>query len=119
MPGSKQRSTYRKKRARAFSGKRKQEVTLAESDGNVALGPVDRPSSGVAHSPSKRNRSEEKINENCPLIIKQNEAVVTRRRTLELGIDSQNKKIVKSHGNHIISSSCLEQEILSAVICAY
>ena len=119
MPGSKQRSTYRKKRARIFSGKRKQEVTLAESDGNVgSLGPVSTPSSSVAHSPPKRNRSEEKINENCPLIIKQNEAVVTRRRALELGIDSQNKKIVKSHGNHIISSSCLEQEILSAVICA-
>ena len=96
MPGSKQRSTYRKKRARIFSGKRKQEVTLAESDGNVgSLGPVSTPSSSVAHSPPKRNKSEEKINENCPLIIKQNEAVVTRRRALELGIDSQNKKNCK------------------------
>ena len=119
MPGSKQRSTYRKKRARVFAGRRKQEVALEESDGNgAALGHVSTPSSSTAHSPPKRNRSEEKINENCPLIMRLNEAVVIRRRALELGIDSQSKKVVKSHGNHIISSSCLQQEILSAVICA-
>ena len=93
MSGSKQRSSYRTKRARVFSGKRKQEVTSAERDANyAALGPVSMPPSCVAHSPPNGNGLEE-INENCPLIIKQNEAVVTRRRAIELRRFTKQKEL--------------------------
>ena len=118
MPGNKQRTRYRRKRTGVFTGKRKQDVLSEEIGGHVALGHTTPSNAALAHSPPKKNRSEEKINENCPLIIKQNEAVVTRRKALDLGMHSQGKTTVQSYGNHVVSSSCLEEGFLSAVVCA-
>ena len=109
MPGNKQRTRYRRKRTGVFTGKRKQDVLSEEIGGHVALGHTTPSNAALAHSPPKKNRSEEKINENCPLIIKQNEAVVTRRKALDLGMHSQGKTTVQSYGNHVVSSSCLEE----------
>eukprot|EP00795_Rhopilema_esculentum_P010875 gene10875-19698_t len=118
MPGNKQRTRYRRKRTGVFTGKRTQDVLSEEIGGHVALGHTTPSNAALAHSPPKKNRSEEKINENCPLIIKQNEAVVTRRKALDLGMHSQGKTTVQSYGNHVVSSSCLEEGFLSAVVCA-
>ena len=119
MPGNKQITRYRRKRTGVFTGKRKQDVLFEEIvGGHVALGHTTSSDAALAHSPPKKNRSKEKINEICPLIIKQNEAVVTRRKALDLGKHSQGKTTVQSYGNHVVSSSCLEEGFLSAVVCA-
>ena len=98
MQEHKQRSTNKKQRTGILIGKRKQEGLLEEHHGQVDLGPSSGLSKPVeTQSPAKKNISEEKINDNCPLLLKENETIVTRRKALELGLNSGDKTIVQSH----------------------
>ena len=69
MPGTKKTSMYRRSRKGRFFGKRKHEE-MAETAA-VGTPTVVRPLSLTICSPPKKNRSEEKINRNCPIVQKE------------------------------------------------
>ena len=115
MPGTKKTSMYRRSRKGRFFGKRKHEE-MAETAA-VGTPTVVRPLSLTICSPPKKNRSEEKINRNCPIVQKEESHILTRKRAFDLGMMSSNK-VIQSHGNHIIDSHKLQQALTTAAICS-
>ena len=116
MPGTKQRSSYKKKRPRVFTG-HKNSAESSEHNDNSNNDIVMSKQNKIS-SPAKKHMSEEKLSKNCPLSQAENEGVMTRQQSHELGFASSSKKIVKGHSNKIIDSVLLQQCISDAAICS-
>ena len=136
MVGTKKTSVYRKKRKGAFSGRRKQEqyeygVEDHESIREGFDGVVGPSTSTPGKSPVKGNKSFEKISRNCPLLEKDYNNILTRKRALSLGIEPGKKKRRKTvdegnsstadhsaaHGFKLIKIHNLQDALLKTAIC--
>ena len=70
-------------------------------------------------SPTKKNRSFQKLNRNCPLIESEMSKVHTRKMKIEFGLEmSSPNNIVRCHSNKIIDSTLLQECISEAAICS-
>ena len=107
MPGKKQRSVYRKSRKRSFHGVHVSQVHHEEPS-----------TSTPNYSPAKRHKSLEKLSSNCPLLKVESTDIITRNRSFELGILSQQSPSnIKAYGYKLIDSTLLQECILDASIC--
>ena len=113
MPGTKQASTYRKKRKRTFHGTQRQDLREeGDQQAPLALG-----QSTTSCSPAKPNRSSEKISSNCPVLERMANQVITRKKALDLGQESPTG-VVKAYGYKVIDTRSLQQVFRDSVICA-
>ena len=114
MPGAKQRSSYKKKRPRVFTGHKNSAESSEHNDSSnndIVMSEQNKIS-----SPAKKNMSEEKLSKNCPHSQAENEGVMTRQQSHELGFASSSK-IVKGYSNKIIDSVSHHPLLLSVTQC--
>ena len=111
MPGKKQKTKYKRKRKKIFTGIRRQETGRQSEENVVAAENVV--------SPVKLSKSEEKLKRNCPLTEIETNEVLTRSKTIKLGRSHTTQTTTtKIHDNKLVDSTLPQNFLFNSAVCS-
>ena len=111
MPGKKQKTKYKRKRKKIFTGTRRQETGRQSEENVVAAENVV--------SPVKLSKSEEKLKRNCPLTEIETNEVLTRSKTIKLGRSHTTQTTTtKIHDNKLVDSTLPQNFLFNSAVCS-
>ena len=111
MPGKKQKTKYKRKRKKIFTGIRREETERQSEENVVAAENVV--------SPVKLRKSEKKLKRNCPLTEIKTNKVLTRSKTIKLGLSHTTQTTTtKIHDNQLVDSTLLQIFLFNSAACS-
>ena len=111
MVGKKQKTKYKRKRKKIFTGIRRQETERQLEENVVAAENVV--------SPVKLSKSEEKLKRNYPLTEIQTDEVLARSKSIKLGPSHTTQTTpTKIHDNKLVDFTLLQTFLFNSAVCS-